>query len=297
MAGKSRLDVLSALQGRPEGGLLFVYNENTAQWLDHFKVGRKHLTLLEKLFRNKPPFTIGVFIEELDKAAPNLVDSNVFERIANAFALGHYHTQKDFPIVQLLLSDGGKEYGHLASVAHPLCWLHDERHYRLLNPKLNLHRKALDNFLHQYWDYYRQLLDFKELPLNEQAAQKASLEQRFDEIFSRQTPYFDLNKLIQKTFAKKEQLLLVLKFPFLPLHNNAAELAVRRKVRKRDISLHTMSERGTKSQDAFMTVVHTAAKLGVSAFDYLADRISHRFNMPSLADLVAQNYHPVTTPL
>jgi hypothetical protein len=297
MPGKSRLDILSALQGRPEGGLLFAYNEDTAHWLEYFKVARKHQKLFEELFRNKPPFTMEEFIEQLDQHAPNLVDSTVFERIADAFALGHYHTQKDFPIVQLLLSDGGKEYGQIPLTAHPLCWLHDERPYRLLDPKLNIHQKVLEDFLGQYWDFYRQLLNFKELPSAQQDARKAILDEQFDTIFSQNTPYFDLNKLIQKTLAKKEQLLLVLKYPFLPLHNNAAELAVRRKVRKRDISLHTMSEKGTRVQDAFMTVVHTAAKLDVSAFDYMADRISNRFKMPSLAVLVAHNYQPVTTQL
>lgn len=297
MPGKSRLDILGALQGKPSGGPLLAHNERTAHWLERFKVGRKHRSVLDGLFNNRPPFTMALFIEELDKAAPNLVDSTVFERIADAFALGHYHTQRDFPAVQLLLSDEGKEYGQIALNAHPLCWLHDERHYRLFSPKLDVHQKALAGFLGQYWGFYRQLLDFKELKAAQQESQKVMLSKQFDKIFTQTTPYFDLNKQIQKTFAKKEQLLLVLEYPFLPLHNNAAELAVRRKVRKRDISLHTMSERGTKTQDAFMTVVHTAVKLGVSALDYIADRTSRCFKMTPLADLVAMAYKPVTIPL
>ena len=78
----------------------------------------------------------------------------------------------------------------------------------------------------------------------------------------------------------------VLHLPHLPLHNNQAELAVRRKVRKRDISLHTMSDLGTAAQDAFMSVVETAIKLGVNVFDYLYDRLSNKNVMPSLADLI-----------
>jgi hypothetical protein len=35
-----------------------------------------------------------------------------------------------------------------------------------------------------------------------------------------------------------------------------------------------------------MSVVETAAKLGVPALDYLYDRITEKFQMPSLADLI-----------
>ena len=85
---------------------------------------------------------------------------------------------------------------------------------------------------------------------------------------------------------RKEKLLRVLHLPSLPLHNNQAELAVRRKVRKRDISLHTMSVHGTAAQDAFMSVIETAAKLGVNALDYLFDRLSGNYSMPPIADLI-----------
>jgi len=47
-----------------------------------------------------------------------------------------------------------------------------------------------------------------------------------------------------------------------------------------------MSAQGTKSQDAFMSVVETAAKLGVNALDYLNDRITKKYLMPSLAQLI-----------
>ncbi len=255
------------------------HNGCMAGRLEHFpnsyRDRAKHWNLLKKLFRSEPPFTMSQFVEQLDKAAPGLVDSKVFERITDSFAL-----------------------------AQAFCWLHslsrnfgNERHYRELSPKLQLHLRAADDFLNQYLAFYRQLLDFKELPPAQQEAKKAWLCGQFDQIFTQKTSYDDLNQQIQKTFAKKKQLLLVLKYPFLPLRNNAAELAVRQKVRKRDISLQTMSAKGTKTQDAFMTVVQTAVKLDVSAFEYIADRVSRRFNMTPLAELLAQAYKPVTLPL
>jgi len=51
------------------------------------------------------------------------------------------------------------------------------------------------------------------------------------------------------TRAHKDSLLLVLKFPELPLHNNPAELGARGRVRKRDVS--------------FGHVLKTANKLGI----------------------------------
>jgi hypothetical protein len=77
-----------------------------------------------------------------------------------------------------------------------------------------------------------------------------------------------------------------LKYPEIPLHNNDAELGARIQVCKRDMSLHTTTEEGTKASDTFLTIVQTAKKLGVSAYDYISDRVSKSFKMPSLAELI-----------
>jgi len=81
---------------------------------------------------------------------------------------------------------------------------------------------------------------------------------------------------------------MALKMPTIPLHNNAAELAARVKVRKRDVSLQTVTEKGTKANDTFMTITQTAYKLGVSVYAYIHDRVSNKFEMPSLAQLIRE---------
>ncbi len=91
---------------------------------------------------------------------------------------------------------------------------------------------------------------------------------------------------LSETKDIKSELLLTLKYPEIPLHNNAAELGARSQVRKRDVSLHTMTEEGTKANDTFSTIVQTAKKLGVSAYEYFNDRVSKSFKMPSLAELI-----------
>jgi hypothetical protein len=79
-----------------------------------------------------------------------------------------------------------------------------------------------------------------------------------------------------------------LELPQLPLHNNAAELGARVQARVRDVSFQTRSEKGTKIKDTFMTINQTAKKLAVSFYDYVYDRVSGRFELPSLADLITQ---------
>ena len=81
-------------------------------------------------------------------------------------------------------------------------------------------------------------------------------------------------------------LLLVLRHPELPLHNNACELEARVAVRRRDVSLHTMSAAGTRACDTMTSIVRTAKKLGLSAFKYIRDRVSLSFQLPSLAELI-----------
>ena len=69
-------------------------------------------------------------------------------------------------------------------------------------------------------------------------------------------------------------------------------MAARVEKRRQDVSLQTKSKAGTEAKDAFLTIAETAKKLGVNIYEYIADRISKKFNMPSLADLVFDNITP-----
>jgi len=76
--------------------------------------------------------------------------------------------------------------------------------------------------------------------------------------------------------------------PRLPLHNNESELGARVQARVRDVSFQTRSDKGTKIKDTFMTINQTAKKLGVSFYDYVYDRVTGKFELPSLAELIIQ---------
>ena len=54
------------------------------------------------------------------------------------------------------------------------------------------------------------------------------------------------------------------------------------------MSLQTTTDEGTRANDTFMTIVQTAKKLSVSAYDYIYDRVSKTFEMPSLAQRIRE---------
>ncbi|MEI7644175.1 MAG: hypothetical protein WCJ55_07830 [Chloroflexales bacterium] len=105
---------------------------------------------------------------------------------------------------------------------------------------------------------------------------------------ARRTSYDDLDARIAKTAQNRDLLLAVLDHPDLPLHNNAMELAARRRVRKRDVSFGPQSRAGAQAWDTFQTLAATAAKLGVRMYHYLRDRCMHPATTPSLADHIQE---------
>jgi hypothetical protein len=97
------------------------------------------------------------------------------------------------------------------------------------------------------------------------------------------------DKRIALTKEKKEELLLVLRFPEIPLHNNPAELALREPVVKRKISNGTRSEDGKAAGENLMSVRDTCRKQGVGFFDYIKDIFSGKRAMTRLAHLISPN--------
>jgi len=164
-----------------------------------------------------------------------------------------------------------------------LCWIHEGRHYKKLNPLFKHHRKLLDKFIRNFWAFYHELLAYKKAP---DAAKAAELEAQFDTLTATITGYEELDKRIEKTRKKKESLLAVLKHPELPLHNNQSELGARVEVRFRDVSLQTRSPKGTKAKDTFFTIIQTAKKLGVNPYAYILDRVTKKFEIDSLSNII-----------
>jgi hypothetical protein len=278
--GKDRLTVLDVLrQGRKR---IFRLNQEAFGYLEPVALSKAAQKILPK-WRSEKVWEEAAFVKRLDQALPNL---NIQQRTAilGAAAVAAYHAEKGAAIVDTLVCDDAAEF-HWLTRAMMLCWVHDGRLYKKLEPIIALHRGQLQDFRKSYWEYYQQLLAFREKPTTEKRAQ---LEAQFEVLFATHTGYSDLDQRIAKTRAKKTSLLRVLQHPELPLHNNASELAVRQRVRKRDVSFGPRSPLGVKAWDTFATLADTARKLGISFHAYIQDRISQSHQIPPLASLVTQ---------
>lgn len=283
---KNRLTILDILLCGKER--TYIFDLNAFCLLSNLKVPRKVIDQLWDLTEESE-----ISEAEMQKLLKIIFPDakkgkNTRTRIMEAAAIASYHRQTEIPVVNILLSDDAPQFKKLIA-EHALCWIHEGRHYNRLSPIVPFNIDKLEKFKTRFWDYYGELLKYKENPKPETAARLAS---EFDNIFSTKTGYDALDDRIEKTGNKKEELLLVLKYPWLPLHNNASELGARVEKRRQDVSLQTKSVKGTKAKDSFLTITQTAKKLGVNTYRYIYDRISKTFSMPSLADLIHQNSLP-----
>lgn len=283
---KDRLTIIQILQGGSEVQLLL--NPQTQEWLELF--GLPHKVQRQIAGWSQDTLLKRAELEpQIEQAFPSL-NAQQKARILEAAALTAYYQQTSMPIVTILQTDDAPQFQQITHLQN-LCWIHDGRHYKKLSPFVDFHRQQLDTFLKRYWAFYHQLLDYRQLPSETQAAH---LRSTFDTLFATVTGYADLDERIAKTRAKKEKLLLVLDYPELLLHNNPAELAARQRVRKRDISFGPRTSAGREAWDTFMTLFETAKKLNVNFFDYLFDRISKTSALPALADLISLRSLPAS---
>jgi hypothetical protein len=173
--------------------------------------------------------------------------------------------------------------GQFNVFAHALCWVHAERLIAKIVPLTDEQKRDLDTVRDKIWKLYQRLKRYKQNP---RAKAKEHLRARFDQIFSSKTSSATLNQVLKRLSRNKSELLLVLERPEIPLHNNAAENAIREYVKKRKISGSTRSEAGRRCRDTFASLKKTCRKLGVSFWDYLEDRIKEINLIPNLSDLI-----------
>jgi hypothetical protein len=275
---KDRLTILDVLRnGAPR---TFCLNDEAfahLEWIPVAAVTRQKLTRLPRDQTVDQP-TMEAWIE---RVLPK-VGVQTRKHILDATAAAAYHLETDKPIVRALVCDGALQFTWLtADLA--ACWVHEGRHYKKLEPAVARHRQRLNAFLKKFWDYYRELLDYRENPTPEE---QHRLSKAFDELFYPNTSYADLDERIGKTWFKKAQLLLVLEHPELPLHNNPAELGARQRVRKRDISYGPRTADGVKAWDTFMSLAATTKQLGISFYRYIYDRVAETNQLPKLANII-----------
>src|SRR3954454_4169976 len=181
----------------------------------------------------------------------------------------------------VILSD---DAGQFALDRHALCWVHAERLIHKLDTFTDRQHAAQQLVRALIWWFYADLKAYKREPC---PRRKHELRARFDRIFRRRTGFATLDRLLARLHANKEELLLVLERPEVPLHTNGSERDLRPQVVKRKISGGTRSEAGRACRDAFLGLLLTCAKLGVSFWDYLGHRLGvPGAEAPHLPDLV-----------
>lgn len=277
---KDRLTVIDVLTNlRPR---LYLLLDKTYHWLEQTNVSKAILDQLLTLPQGQV-FDDAQFTTLLDE---HLATVNTQHRrlILEAAAITAYHIQQEIPVVKLLLSDDAPQFKRITEEL-ALCWVHDARYYKKLAPAVAHHRHLLKTFMDRYWTFYDQLLAYRTAPAPEHVPR---LEAQFDDLFSTVTGYAGLDRRIAMTRDNKQSLLMVLRHPEIPLHNNPAEIEIRRRVRKRDVSFGPRTEDGKRAWDTFASLLATTKKLGVSFYRYVYDRVTESGEIPDLADLIVK---------
>lgn len=278
---KDRLSVLDALRnGRPR---LYLLNEEAEGYLARTQISKVAVKLLkagmpwEELLDE--PTLKTLLAGPLSKLGPQ-------QRrwVLDATAVAAYHAQTGYPVVKMLLCDGAPQFTWVTEEL-ALCWIHEGRHYKMLSPYVAHHQQLLEGFLKQFWDYYRELLAYRQSPSPTEAVR---LSAKFDVLFGTVTGYQLLDATITNTWNKKEHLLMVLRHPEIELHNNPAELGARARVRKRDVSFGPRTAEGARAWDTFMSLAESTRKLGIGFYSYIHDRILGANRIPRLDALLTE---------
>ncbi len=205
-------------------------------------------------------------------------------RIVTEAALFGTLMRHELYLGQPMVSDDAGQF-KILGLLHALCWLHAERSLKKLLAMNPREQEAIDHIRDAVWKYYQRLRAYRESPTPQR---KAALHRDFQQLFTRRTGFVDLNEALRRIHEKRDELLLVLDHPEIPLHNNLSEGDIREWAKKRKISAGTRSELGRRCRDTFVSLKKTCRKLGVSFWQYLCDRISGQHNILPLPTLICQ---------
>ncbi len=274
---KSRLNFLELLQGR---GLNYVLNEYSQQYLEGYSLAKKHWQSLEfsstMLARSQSQWQ--GYLDAMGIVTPQAV-----RLVSEAALLGGLIEQGVVSQELLILSDGA---GQFKVFIHALCWIHAERALRKLKGSTGHERSNIEEMQTLLWEYYQELKAYQGAP---SPAEKERLQHRFEQLFGRcYLRHESLNEVLANFRQHQAELLRVLDYPDLPLHNNGAESDIREFVTRRKISGGTRSELGRQARDTMLGLKKTCRKLGVCFWNYLLSRLRGDLSVTYLPELIQQ---------
>lgn len=271
---KSRINFLKLLQmGHQE----YTINADALDYMKKHKLPNDPLRLLRD--NSKKLITLSDWENYLDLLE---IKNPRHRQIATEGALVGGILSRGFYINLKIMSD---DAGQFNVFQHILCWVHSERKINELVPLHDGHAKDIQYIRSLFWEIYAQLKHYKLVP-NE--ALKIEIDKKFDAMCSTETSYQLLNNVLKRLKKNKEELLLVLTYPDLPLHNNLSERDIREYVKKRKISGGTRSDEGRRCRDTFASLKKTCRKLKINFWNYLLDRHSKKFHVSWLPKLIGQ---------
>jgi transposase IS66 family protein len=284
-ASKSRLNFLELLRaGHPD----YVIN---AEALAYMRERGLSASLIEQLagqperhFPDRAAWQ--AHLERL--GIPDLKVSPDPVRIATEGALWGAITAHGLLPGTVIVSD---DAGQFLVGCHALCWVHAERLVHKLDTFTDHQRRMQQHLRSLIWWFYRDLKAYRREPT---PRRRSELRARFDRIFQRRTGFVVLDRLLARLHANKPELLRVLDRPEIPLHTNGSENDIRAQVTRRKVSGGTRSDIGRDCRDAFLGLMKTCQKLGVSFWDYFGTRLAvpDQPAIPDLPDLVRGRCSP-----
>ena len=186
------------------------------------------------------------------------------------------------PIVRFLMGDDAPQFKGIFEQMC-LCWVHEIRRYKELEPRQADFKERLDSFMEEMKDFYKGLKEYK---TNSTEEEKKKLKDWFNKLFGEETSYYALNRIQEKTFQRRDFLLVVLEHPWIPLHNNDTEQSIRKKVIQKNIQHKHDTWAGARVNDLYLSLMETCRKLDISFGEYLKDRFQHRNEIPPLAEVI-----------
>lgn len=208
-----------------------------------------------------------------------ITDARHIRIVTEGALLGTVVDQGTAPNLAIISDDAGQ----FDVLTHALCWIHAERVVAKLLGFNDAQREALAAVRGELWSIYDALKAYKQAP---DTATAAHIEARFETLCATRTCFVSLNQALKRLHRNKNELLRVLQFPELPLHNNLSERDIRDYVKKRKISGSTRSQEGRRCRDTFASLKKTCRKNGLSFWRYLQDRIFSWHRIAPLADWI-----------
>lgn len=199
-----------------------------------------------------------------------------------ACAVGALRSRATGSPVKFIISDDAPNFVGLVE-NHQLCWVHEIRKYKLCEVFKRIESETLEKLIDQWRSFYKLMKRFKNIQTPEL---RMKVRSEFDRICSITTLVKPLDEQLARTKANKKELLLFLKYPQLPLHNNMAEIDIRERVIKRKISMQNRSLKGMKAWDLMLSLASTCRKIKLSFWRYLEDRISMKETIPYLGKVI-----------